>query len=392
MQYKTFEEYNPSDYACYAITSVKEDFILNTVHPSGLQEYLDYDIYDIGDKTLIAFTKIRFYATDFVYRIVSENYTEDIQSENYEFIEDVLNDSYDKNKNAFFIMQSVSDYQQALGGAPSPVDDARRCDLEDYAAVGFLDTNKEGAPDVCDRSQLGGEKVVGWTVFLSSMSNIYIVKVQYSNELDDRQYKDWPIRVNYCRTFSHAVKMAYEWNILNQEPWNAQDNIAIRCNNSFINWSIPQDAIDELIDSQPDTVLSLYLSGDQDPRRSIEENSLVPTKFKNWFMSKIRYRTLASLIQNYPQNLNIPSSMLEKENIFFETEIYKYCVENQLDINTITPIGILENAYFNSPNYKETNNSITDIIKKNVQLEDNELIKEYVKDLLKPVDVRNESN
>lgn len=392
MQYKTFEEYNPSDYACYAITSVKEDFILNTVHPSGLQEYLDYDIYDIGDKTLIAFTKIRFYATDFVYRIVSENYTEDIQSENYEFIEDVLNDSYDKNKNAFFIMQSVSDYQQALGGAPSPVDDARRCDLEDYAAVGFLDTNKEGAPDVCDRSQLGGEKVVGWTVFLSSMSNIYIVKVQYSNELDDRQYKDWPIRVNYCRTFSHAVKMAYEWNILNQEPWNAQDNIAIRCNNSFINWSIPQDAIDELIDSQPDTVLFLYLSGDQDPRRSIEENSLVPTKFKNWFMSKIRYRTLASLIQNYPQNLNIPSSMLEKENIFFETEIYKYCVENQLDINTITPIGILENAYFNSPNYKETNNSITDIIKKNVQLEDNELIKEYVKDLLKPVDVRNESN
>jgi hypothetical protein len=392
MQYKEPQQYNPANYACYAVTSVKEDFTLNTIHPSGLQEYLDYDIYDIGDKTLIAFIKIRFYATDFLYRVVSENYTEDIQSENYEFIEDVLNDSYDKNKNAFFIMQSVSDYQQALGGTPPPVDDARRCDLEDYAAVGFLDTNKEGAPDVCDRSQLGGENVVGWTVFLSSMSNIYIVKVQYSNELDDRHYKDWPIRVNYCRTFSHAVKMAYEWNILKQEPWNAQDNIAIRCNNSFINWSIPQDAIDELIDSQPDTVLSLYLSGDQDPRRSIEENSLVPTKFKNWFMSKIRYRTLASLIQNYPQNLNIPSSMLEKENIFFETEIYKYCVENQLDINTITPIGILENAYFSSPNYKETNNSITDIIKKNVQLEDNELIKEYVKNLLKPVDVRNENN
>ena len=392
MQYKTFEEYNPSDYACYAITSVKEDFILNTVHPSGLQEYLDYDIYDIGDKTLIAFTKIRFYATDFVYRIVSENYTEDIQSENYEFIEDVLNDSYDKNKNGFMIMQSVSNYQEAQGGVSSPVDDSRRCDLEDYAAVGFYDANKEGASDTCDRNYLGGDNVKGWTVFMSSMSNIYIVKIECTKEIDDRAYKDWPIRVNFAQTFAHCLKMAYEWSKLNQEPWNAEDNIAIRCNNSFINWSIPQDAIDELIDSQPDTVLSLYLSGDQDPRRSIEENSLVPTKFKNWFMSRIRYRTLASLIQNYPQNLNIPSSMLEKENIFFETQIYKYCVENQLDINTITPIGILDNAYFSSPNYKETNNSITDIIKKNVQLEDNELIKEYVKDLLKPVDVRNESN
>jgi len=392
MQYKTFEEYNPSDYACYAITSVKEDFTLNTVHPSGLQEYLDYDIYDIGDRTLIAFTKIRFYATDFVYRIVSENYTEDIQSENYEFIEDVLNDSYDKTKNGFIIMQSVSDYKEALGGAPAPVDDERRCDLEDFAAVGFLDTNKEGALDVCDRSQLGGENVIGWTVFLSSISNIYIVKIECTKIIDDRAYKDWPIRVNYCRTFPHAIKMAYEWNILNQEPWNAEDNIAIRCNKSFTDWSIPQDAIDELINAQPDTVLSLYLSGDEDPRRSIEESSLVPEKFKKWFMSKIRYRTLGSLVKNYPQNLNIPSSMLEKENIFFETEIYKYCVENELDIEVTTSVEILNKAYFNSPRYKEVNNSITDIIKKNVNLEDNESIKQYTKDLIKPIDVRNENN
>jgi|688.fasta_scaffold58955_5 hypothetical protein len=392
MQYKAIEEYSPSNYACYAVTSIKENFTLNTVHPRGLQEYLNYDIYDIGDKTLIAFTKINVYKTDFVYRIISQNYTEDINYENYEFIEDVLNNSYSKNTNAFFIMQSVSDYKEALGGAPSPVDDARRCDLEDYAAVGFLDTNKEGAADVCDRSQLGGDNVKGWTVFLSSMSNIYIVKVEYSSELNDRNYKDWPIRVNYCRTFAHAVKMAYEWNLLNQDPWNSEENIAVRCNKAFIDWSIPQDALDELAESQPDTVLSLYLSGDEDPRKSIEENSVVPEKFKKWFMKKLRYRTLGSLASNYPENLNIPSSMLEKEKTFFETEIYKFCIENELNILSATPVDVLNKAYFSGPSYVEKNNSITDIIKKNIYLQDKELIKEYVKNLIKPVDFRNQTD
>lgn len=388
MQFKLTQEYDPLNYACYAVTSVKEDFTLNTVHPTGLQEYLHYHIYDIGSKTLIAFTKINIYRTDFVYRVVSENYTEDIQFENYEFIEDVLSNSYDKNKNGFFIMQSVSNYLEAQGGVPSPVDDARRCDLEDYAAVGFLDMNKEGAPDICDKSQLGGEGVQGWTVFLSSMSNIYIVKVEYFSELNDRNYKDWPIRVNYCRTFSHAVKMAYEWNLLNQDPWNSEDNIAVRCNKAFMDWSIPQDALDELAESQPDTVLSLYLSGDQDPRRSIEENSIVTEKFKKWFMSKLRYRTLGSLVSNYPENLDIPSSMLDKEKQFFETQIYKYCIENKLNILSTTSVDILDKAYSSGPSYSESNNSITDIINKNIDLQDRESIKEYHKIKKKPSEIR----
>jgi hypothetical protein len=274
-------------------------------------------------------------------------------------------------------MQSVSNYQEAQGGVSSPVDDARRCDLEDYAAVGFLDMNKEGASGMCDQSQLGGENVQGWTVFLSSMSNIYIVKVEYFNELNDRNYKDWPIRVYYCRTFAHAVKMAYEWNLLNQDPWNSESNIAVRCNQAFTDWGIPQDALDELAESQPDTVLSLYLSGDEDPRKSIEENSIVPEKFKKWFMSKLRYRTLGSLFQNYPEDLDIPSSMIEKEKTFFETEIYKFCIENELDILSTTSVDILDKAYCSGPSYKEKNNTITDIIGKNTYLQDRELIKQY---------------
>jgi hypothetical protein len=389
MIYKNIEDYNPAFYACYATTSIKEDFKIYTVHPSGLKEYEDYHIYDIGDKTLIAFTKIRFLATDFVYRVISENYTEEIQSENYEFVEDVLNDSYDKNKNGFMIMQSASNYQEAQGGISSPVDDARRCDLEDYAAVGFLDMNKEGASGMCDQTQLGGEQVQGWTVFLSSMSNIYIVKVEYFNELNDRNYKDWPIRVYYCRTFSHAVKMAYEWNLLNQDPWNSESNIAVRCNQAFTDWAIPQDALDELAESQPDTVLSLYLSGDEDPRKSIEENSMVPEKFKKWYMSKLRYRTISSLVNNYPGTLSIPQSMIDKEIQFFEEEVYNYMIENMLDPRNTNSVELLDHTYksFTYQDKKNKNNSVDDIIRKYfaTQEEDSLLMKDYLKSMTEPM-------
>ena len=39
MIYKNIEDYNPAFYACYATTSIKEDFKIYTVHPSGLKEY-----------------------------------------------------------------------------------------------------------------------------------------------------------------------------------------------------------------------------------------------------------------------------------------------------------------------------------------------------------------
>ena len=55
MIYKNTEDYDPSLYACYAITNIKEDFKIYTVHPSGLREYEHYDVYEIENKTLIAF-------------------------------------------------------------------------------------------------------------------------------------------------------------------------------------------------------------------------------------------------------------------------------------------------------------------------------------------------
>jgi hypothetical protein len=379
MQFKLSQEYDPLNYACYAVTSIKENFTVNTVHPSGLKEYLNYDLYDIGEHTLIAFTKANFFKTDFVYRIVSENYVEEIFYENYEFVKDILDNDYDHDKYTFAMMRSVANYDEVIKGEIVSVNESRRCDLEDYAAVDFYDMNKENASDILDRTYFGNDGVLGWTVFMSSMSNIYIVKLTHNN-MDDRSYKDWPGRVGVAQSFPHILKMAYEWSLLSEEPWQSQDSVAILCKAAFTDWDIPQDALQEIVDSQPDTVLGLFLSGDSNPRRSIEENKNVPEKFKNWFTAKLRYRTLGSIMESYPIPLSIPDSMIEKEKIFFEEQIYKFCVENKLNLQTVTGKEILDKAYYLVPPIKDSNNTIIDIIKKSIYLDDLNLIKQSEED------------
>lgn len=375
------DSYNPQNYACYAVANNKNDFKIYTVHPNGLKEYLDYDVYDIGAKTLIAFKKINFYKTDFVYRIIFENEKEEIFSENYEFISDVLNNDYEKNKYTFAILRSAASYDEFNAGHSDIVDKSRRCDLEDYAAVEFFDTNKENAIDIGDRNYFSDTNILGWTVFLSSMSNVYIVKVAYAKDMDDRAYKDWPCRVYVAETFPHVMKLAYQWSILGKEPWNCQDSLAITCSNAFDEWQIPDHALEELCLTQPETSVELYFNEKDNPRRSVNEPSEVPLNFKKWFMSKIRYRTLGSLLLNYPEELNIPNSMIEKEKQFFESEIYSFCIQNKMNPSETTPIEVLTYAYQKDSNYREKNNTITDIIKKNVYLEDRKDLENHIKQL-----------
>jgi hypothetical protein len=373
--------YDPMLYACYAVVDNKDDFSLYTVHPAGLREFPNYDVYDVGSKSLIAFKEINFHKTDFVYRAVSENQTEEIFCENYEFISDVLENNYDKDKYTFIIMRSAANYDEVVNGQTEPVDASRRCDLESYAALDFYDTNKEGAPDLADRNYLGNDNVLGWTVFLSSMSNIYIVKLRH-NHMVDRAYKDWPACSNMAQTFPHIMKMAYQWSFLGEDPWNSNDLIAQKCKLAFDDWNMPVDVIEEIQSSEEETTLSLFLSGDENPRRSIAEQSVVAPKLKQWVMSKIRYRTLGSLQDNYPENLDIPDSMIQKEKQFFETKLYEFCVENKMNPLETTGLELLKYAYQKDPSYREANNTITDIIKKNTYLEDKNEISTYVDELI----------
>jgi hypothetical protein len=132
----------------------------------------------------------------------------------------------------------------------------------------------------------------------------------------------------------------------------------------MIDLDFSEEIISEIEDFSFPTVLERYLSNDPDPRRKIEEDEILPSNFKNWFISTLRYRTLGSLSSIHPLGASIPQSFVDKENDFFQLMMYKFCIENSLDVKTVDLAEISLMAHVKK--YDGVNNSIGDIIRKSM--------------------------
>jgi hypothetical protein len=373
MQIKAHQEYDPSNYAGYAITSIKEDFKINLLYPSGFIEYSGYDLYDIGDQILIAFNNLHFQKDNFTYYVISDNKIEKIGHQYYEWIIDVINGDYQKDKSLFMVFNSteklIDNYENLLND-PDWKNlfielQARRCDLEEYGAIGFHDmTITNGVPGpLMDVSYLGNGNLISFVPIINSVGNIHIIKTKFK-DMPDSAYLNWSGCGGICRTLFGALKTAYQWSKCANEPWNNTTSLPVKCNQAMIDLDFSEEIITEMEEFSFPTVLERYLSNDPDPRRKIEEDQILPPNFKNWFISTLRYRTIGSISSIHPLGGSIPQSFLDKENQLFESIIYKFCIENSLDPKIVDVAEIFAKAY--GPSYKEVNNSITDVVKKSM--------------------------
>ena len=371
MEIKTHEQYDPSNYAGYAMTSIKEDFKINLLYPSGFIEYSEYDLYEIGDQILIAFNSLHLQKENFTYYVMSDNKTEKIGHQYYEWMTDLINGYYQKDKSLFMIFNSAAklmENYETLLTDPAYQNlfiemQARRCDLEEYGAIGFHDMTNGIETSLLDVSYFGNGNLLSFVPIINSVGNIHIVKLTFK-DMPDSAYINWPGCGGICRTLFGALKTAYQWGMCANEPWNDPTSLPVKCNQAMVDLDFSEEIITEMEDFSFPTVLERYLSNDPEPRRKIEEDQMLPTNFKNWFISILRYRTLGSLSSIHPLRPSIPQSFLDKENELFESIIYKFCIENSLDPKIVDVAEIFAKAY--GPSYKEVNNSITDVVKKSM--------------------------
>ena len=379
MQVKNIEEYNPENYGCYAVTSVKDDFLLYTIHPEGLLEYINYDVYSIGSKFLLAFKEYNTKKTDYVYRIVSETETEEIDFQTYEILKDIIDGSYDTDKNVFILMNSVSIPALLSSNTYYGVLSAdERCDTETFGPVGFRDLSDGSGLPVVDIPLYVNSETVSSTCCVNSMGNIHILRTTFKKDLPDAAFRNRAGVTGNARTLSLALKMAYDWAQSSKDPWNNQSTIAINCSNFIDNINISNEVIEELKQLQIPGPVELYLSGHSNPREYKEEILEMPPLFKKWFLSRIRYESLGSLANAYPEALDIDPEMIKKETDFFDETIEYYCLINELDVTSITMEEIINhvqnifadnNLTRNSElfNFNKINSLVNIIKKKSIQ-------------------------
>jgi hypothetical protein len=84
-----------------------------------------------------------------------------------------------------------------------------------------------------------------------------------------------------------------------------------------------EDVLDEIRNNQINMSVYSYLTNPEDCRIYNRENVVLPEKVKKWIKSRLRYRTLNSLLLHSPTKFTINSSILEEELKTIDEEMYQ---------------------------------------------------------------------
>jgi hypothetical protein len=84
-----------------------------------------------------------------------------------------------------------------------------------------------------------------------------------------------------------------------------------------------EDVLDEIRSNQINMSIYSYITNPSDCRIYNRENVVLPEKVKNWIKSRLRYRTLSSLLLHNPTKFSINNSILEVEKEVLKEELYQ---------------------------------------------------------------------
>jgi hypothetical protein len=328
---KNINEITPSDYHSFYLSPYPAPFDVKVNTSLGFVDSPDCDLVDNDGQVLVAYKTPQ---VGYHNNIILKDGTErPVQLCTYEDVFDILNQEYDEYSNFFVFLDSAVvpskdsdkpslDAEHKILGQALP-----RCDYEKFGVSPFY-PNKAAAQNISRIRNVLDISGVGHVLFI--------------NTLDVEKKTSHPQVMNtVTRTLTGLIKTIFEWSIVNEDPFNNQERISARAKEFLNKLNIPENIIKEINDNQPDMKVATYLKGETVNNYAIDENNFLPNSFADWYKSKIRYRTLNSLVKNNPIDINIDSSILEKEKRGLESIIYSFCIINNIDYTNIGMTDLL---------------------------------------------------
>ena len=325
---------NTNLYKCYAITNAKSNIKIYLHKPDGDVLYEDYDLFSVGEKTLIAFKKLDKTNSDYAYKIVSDELTDWIQSTTFWQLSFIINSLYDITKTVFYITDSISVPDAIATKQNLSIHGEGRCDATQYGPGPFSDESNFGGPSI-DPQYHNVSNIKNFLMTLNSLSNLHILYFEYK-ELSDSAYRNFFGGVGAAKTLMGIMKIIIEWAETCEFPWSNDQIIARKCKQALIDLAVPNDVIEEIKQVQSDMVVARYLSNDPECRGDVEEQINLSPLFKKWLCSKIRYESINLLQQNNIDTISIPNEILEieKQQVYFY--LYKYLINQNINLQDYT--------------------------------------------------------
>jgi hypothetical protein len=315
---------DPSNYKSFYLTTFVEDFKLYQYTSGGLIEYLDYDKYTTDSGILIAFKSMNEVGTDFNYIAKNETKEELVDYQCYENIYEYIEatDYVHNGTIAFFDSVhfpslDVSD-KNKIG-----MDMERRCDKDATGPRGFVNSADGVHSYAFDKEKVNDRNVTSFTTILSVLGDCHLVVFTSKNGLG---FGDYPMVTSWSSSLFGCLKMIEEWNGVSKAPFFNTEPQAIKANIFIEKTGMTEDVLDEIRNNQINMSIYSYITNPNDCRIYNRENVVLPEKVKNWIKSRLRYRTLSSLLLHNPVKFTINETILEEEKKTLQELIFFICI------------------------------------------------------------------
>jgi hypothetical protein len=171
-----------------------------------------------------------------------------------------------------------------------------------------------------DKEKVSDRNVTSFTTILSVLGDCHLVVFTSKNDLG---FGDYPMVTSWSSSLFGCLKMIEEWSGVSKEPFLNTEPQAVKANIFIEKTGMTEDILDEIRNNQISMSVYSYITNPDDCRIYNRENVILPEKVKKWIKSRLRYRTLSSLLLHNPTKFSINNSILEVEKKVLEEELYQ---------------------------------------------------------------------
>jgi hypothetical protein len=340
---KNISEFNISDeYEWFAATPVTGDVTISVYSSEGYVEYPYCDIFISDTASLVCFKKIETPSPN-KHNFLVSNGTDSflIQSLNYENAKDIISGEKSSPYSIYVYLNSINITPEGISdvGVENPdhyyeSKPMERCDMESWGPFPFYDV-------------MSGYSFTKMRIVFSLSGVAHILRI----DSDDTEVKNQQSRSGNtaARSIRGVFKTINEWGLCTGEPFNNNEQPALKALPFVQGLGIPQTVIDETISGSPDMRVVQYLKNTTVPYGETEENYSVPESLQEYMFSVFRYKTVSSLIKNniYGILLGIDESIIHAEKLGIETTIYSFLISNGVNPETVNlenPVTIVNSV------------------------------------------------
>jgi hypothetical protein len=311
---KKIEEIDTSLYEFYFLTNVSDDVVLKVQTENGLMEIDDYELFSTDSGTLIAFGKSHLYGYHEYYYIHNSGIGK-IQSLAYEETFDIFDQELGNTITMYTFMKSI-----VIPSGPQKLDNTTpenlvRCDYNKYGPLAFYDAPNQVA--------------VTRVRHVLSVSGVGHLMCVNTNNVENPNFGSQSTNTG-GRTLTGGIKTIYEWAKANEEPFNNNENIAIKASQFLQDVGIPENVLMDVVNSQVDMRVARYLKGETRPGYHIDEVTETPQSLKDFYKSACRYRHLFNIKKYHSNGSSINDNAISNEIKNIENKLYLICVKNEI--------------------------------------------------------------